>query len=84
MAKKLKPCLPNLQREMNACDVSEASIAVAANRSTRTIQNWFDGIGEPTYSQAKAIRDSLFPSMEIEYLFSDTHTDRNGAVKAAS
>ena len=82
MAKKLKPFLPNLQQEMDSCDVSEASIAVAANRSTRTIQNWFDGIGEPSYSQAKAIRDSLFPEMDIEYLFSETLTDRNGVERA--
>lgn len=69
MSKKLKPCFPNLQIEMENCDVSEAAVAVAANRSIRTIQNWFDGIGEPTYSQALAIRNDLFPSMEIEYLF---------------
>lgn len=74
MAKKLKPCLPNLQTEMENCNVSEAAVAVAANRSTRTIQNWFDGIGEPTYSQALAIRNNLFPSMEIEYLFADEPT----------
>ena len=69
MAKKLKPCLPNLQIEMENRGVSEAAVAVAAKRTTRTIQNWFDGVGEPTYSQALAIRNDLFPSMEIEYLF---------------
>ena len=82
MAKKLKPCLPNLQQEMMDCDVSEAAIAVAADRSTRTIQNWFDGIGEPSYSQASSIRNSLFPTLEIEYLFSDTYTYRDGTARA--
>jgi hypothetical protein len=28
-----------------------------------------NGVGEPTYSQALAIRNQLFPTMEIEYLF---------------
>jgi len=74
MAETLKPCLPNLQQEMKEHGVSEAAIAVAANRSTRTIQNWFIGVGEPSYSQARAIRDDLFPTMEIEYLFADTPT----------
>lgn len=72
MAETLKPCLQNLQIEMKGQGVSEAAIAVAANRSTRTIQNWFLGIGEPSYSQALSIRNNLFPSMEIEYLFADT------------
>ena len=72
MAETLKPCFPILQQEMKNNDVSEAAIAVAANRSTRTIQNWFIGVGEPSYSQALAIRDNLFPTMEIEYLFADS------------
>ena len=72
MAETLKPCFPVLQQEMKNQGVSEADLAVATNRTTRTIQNWFGGVGEPSYSQALAIRDSLFPSMEIEYLFSDT------------
>ena len=82
MARKLKPCFPNLQQEMQDCNVSEAAIAVAADRSTRTIQNWFDGIGEPSYSQALAIRESLFPKLEIEYLFSDTYTFRDGTARS--
>ena len=72
MAETLKPCFPVLQQEMKSHGVSEAAIAVATNRSTRTIQNWFVGVGEPSYSQALAIRDNLFPTLEIEYLFSDT------------
>ena len=82
MAKKLKPCLPNLQQEMVDCEVSEAAVAVAADRSTRTIQNWFDGIGEPSYSQALSIREKLFPSLDIEYLFSDVYAYRDGTPRS--
>lgn len=63
--------LPNLKAEMSRHSVGEEEIARAAGRSVKTIQNWLRGKGEPSYSQAKSIRDTCFPSMEIEYLFAN-------------
>ena len=61
--------LPNLAAEMTRHEVSDDDIAAVSNRTVKTVQNWFKGIGEPSYSQAKAIRDKCFPGMDIEYLF---------------
>lgn len=61
--------LPNLEAEMARYAVDEEDIARVASRSVKTVQNWFKGKGEPSFTQAKAIRDQLFPNMEIEYLF---------------
>lgn len=66
---------PNLQAEMSRYEVDEEAIASAAQRSVKTIQNWFKGKGEPSYTQAQAIRDECFPSMPIEYLFSTQPLD---------
>lgn len=62
--------LPNLKAEMERYSVDEAAVASAASRTKKTVQNWFKGIGEPSYLQAKRIKDELFPDFEIEYLFS--------------
>lgn len=61
--------LPNLQAEMQRFGIDEVSIAIAAKRTKKTVQNWFNGIGEPSFSQAKAIRDLHFPDFQMEYLF---------------
>lgn len=67
--------LPNLAAEMSRHSVEEEAVAAAAHRGVKTIQNWFKGKGEPSYRQAKAIRDSCFPKMDIEYLFNSTPID---------
>lgn len=67
--------LPNLEAEMSRHDVDESAVAKAASRSVKTIQNWFKGKGEPSYTQARDIRDQCFPGMEIEYLFDSRPID---------
>lgn len=67
--------LPNLEAEMSRHSVEEEDIAKAASRSVKTIQNWLRGKGEPSYTQAKEIRDRCFPGMEIEYLFDSEPLD---------
>lgn len=75
IAKGSEMAFPNLQAEMSRYGVDEEAVAGAAKRSVKTIQNWFKGKGEPSYTQAQAIRDQCFPSMEIEYLFSNQPLD---------
>lgn len=67
--------LPNLEAEMSRHSIDEEAVAKAASRSVKTIQNWFKGKGEPSYTQAKDIRDQCFPGMEIEYLFDSKPLD---------
>ena len=61
--------LPNLEAEMLRCSIEEEDIAQAASCSVETVQTWFSGESEPSFGQAKAIRDKKFPAMNIEYLF---------------
>lgn len=72
MADKPITAFPNLSAEMARLGVEVEDISGVVSRGTKTVKSWLNGKTEPSYAQAKAIRDQLFPDVNLEYLFSDT------------
>lgn len=60
---------PNLKAEMARIGVDTSDVAKAAGVSSRTVRNWLVAIGRPDVEQAKKIKQELFPSCTVDYLF---------------
>ena len=60
---------PNLAAEMTRYQVQQKDLSTATNKSRPTISNWLCGKSEISNADCKAIRDKLFPSLSIDYLF---------------
>lgn len=59
----------NLLAEMARLGVSNADIQSILECSRKTVTNKLNNSTEFTVSEAMKVRDALFPSMKIEYLF---------------
>ena len=59
----------NLVAEMARADIKTHDIATVIGRDDRTARNKIDGITDFTLPEAIKIRDTLFPSMRLEYLY---------------
>jgi hypothetical protein len=60
----------NLEAEMKRKGISRMDIARLLNLSYSTIHSRFNGISEWLYNECVLIRDTYFPAMELDYLFS--------------
>ena len=65
--------LQNLKAEMTRRNVGTSDIGRVIGKSTRTAMDKVAGRYPFTFSEAKAIRDSFFQGMDLEFLFSDFH-----------
>lgn len=63
--------LQNLKAEMTRRNVGTSDIGRVIGKSTRTAIDKVAGRYPFTFSEAKAIRDSFFQGMDLEFLFSD-------------
>lgn len=61
----------NLIAEMARYGIKCKDIQDVLGCSEKTVRNKINGITEFTYSEAKRVKDKLFPSLALEYLFSD-------------
>lgn len=60
----------NLEAEMKRRGISRTDIAVLLGVSYSTIHSRFNGNSEWLYNECVLIRDTYFPEMELDYLFS--------------
>lgn len=63
--------LHNLQAEIARKKVLQAEIAKAISVSDRTIRKKMTGETKFTFPEARKIRDTFFPNMELDYLFKE-------------
>lgn len=61
----------NIENEMPKRNVTYRDIQGVLCCSEKTVYNKLSGNTDFTYSEVKAIRDSLFPGYNIEYLFDE-------------
>lgn len=59
----------NLKAEMVRYGVSNVDIQRATGLSERTVRDKLNGTTSFSFPEALAIRNQLFPSMRVEYLF---------------
>lgn len=70
----------NLEKEMPKFNVTYHDLQKVLNCTEKTVRNKLTGITDFTYSEVCRIRNSLFPGMNIEYLFDfPTDEERKGA-----
>lgn len=60
----------NLEAEMKRHNISRMDIANLLNVSYSTIHSRFNGNSEWIYNECVLIRDSFFPELTLDYLFS--------------
>lgn len=60
---------PNLSAELKRYGFTQDQMAARIGRTPETVSNWMLGKTSPTVSDAFKIRDELFPTMSVEYLF---------------
>lgn len=66
--------MKNLYAEMSRYGVSNFDIQNILKCSEKTVRNKLNGLTEFSISEARKIRDTYFPGLRLEYLFS---TDDN-------
>lgn len=64
--------MKNLCAEMVRFGVGVSDLQRILNCTDRTVRNKLSGVTEFSVNEAFAIRDSLFPGLRIEYLFSQS------------
>jgi plasmid maintenance system antidote protein VapI len=62
---------PNLSAEMRRYGVKQEEIANGIGRTPETVSRWLTGKNPLTVEDAFKIREQFFPSMSIDYLFSE-------------
>lgn len=65
----------NLTAEMARRGVTTADLGTATGKTTRSMQDKIAGRYPFTYPEAKAIRDTYFMGMALEYLFAESDQD---------
>ena len=60
----------NLSAEMARYGVTKADIQRLLSCTDKTVRNKIGGMSEFSISEAFKIRDTFFPSLRVEYLFS--------------
>lgn len=64
-----KVSMANLEAEMTRKRISRRDVAELLGVTYRTIHSRFNGESEWTLSECLKIRDTYFPDMRLEYLF---------------
>ena len=75
-AEKRGECMyVNLKAEMEKKNITVSDIAQSIRKTDRSIRDKINGNGNFTWSEVNSIRDSFFPGMSMEYLFSIENTN---------
>ena len=72
----------NIESEMRKANVTTFDIQALLGCTEKTVRNKLTGTTDFTFSEVKKIKRTLFPGMEIEYLFDFTEQsppDKKGA-----
>lgn len=64
--------LANLKAEMARKSLTNEDVRKVIGKTAKTVQEKVKGKAPMTFQEAIAIRDTLFPGMELEYLFAQT------------
>ena len=67
--------MKNLSAEMARFGVSNADIQAVLSCSSKTVTNKLNDITEFSISEAIKVRDALFPTIRLEYLFARAEQD---------
>lgn len=70
----------NLEAEMKRKGISRLDIANHLNVSYSTIHSRFNGNSDWLYCECIKIRDTFFPDLELDYLFSTEEAETTAAV----
>ena len=62
---------PNLNAEMKRYGVTQADVAKEVGCTTATVSSWMTGKTPMSVSEAFRVRDAFFPSLPVDYLFSE-------------
>lgn len=69
----------NLLAEMARYGVSNNDIQALLSCTDKTVRNKLNGVTDFSFGEAMKIRDTFFPGMRLEYLFSQEPGDDRGA-----
>ena len=69
----------NLSAEMARYGVSNNDIQALLSCTDKTVRNKLNGVTEFSFGEAVKIRDTFFPGIRLEYLFSQEPGDDKGA-----
>lgn len=66
---------PNLRAEMTRNGIKVEDIASVLGISEKTARNYLSGRTKISWLDVLAIKEELFPELELEYLFKIVHQD---------
>lgn len=66
----------NLEAEMARNGIIKKDIVELIGKTYKTVQSKFNGKSEWTYEECVMIRDSLFPTLTLDYLFPYEKTEQ--------
>jgi len=67
--------LRNLSSEMKRYGISQNDLSRVTHKSERSIRLKLSGKNAFSFPEAKAVRDSFFPGISLEYLFAQSEQD---------
>ncbi len=68
--------LRNLQAEIARQNIKQKEMAESIGVNEKTLRNKISGVTSFTFPETKVIRDTFFPDMRLEYLFSNDEPDK--------
>lgn len=69
--------LHNLSAEMARKNIDNKAVAEVLGCNNKTVKRKRSGMGDFSVSEARIIRNTFFPGMDLDYLFADDATDDN-------
>ena len=63
---------PNLNAEMRRYGITQEQLAERIGRRPETVNRWMNGKNAMPVVECFRIRETLFPSMSVDYLFADS------------
>ncbi len=63
---------PNLSAELRRYGITQEQMAERIGRKPETVSRWLNGKNAMPVGECFRIREELFPSMSVDYLFADS------------
>lgn len=71
---------PNLNAELKRYDITQDEMAERIGRRPETVNRWLNGKNKMPVEACFQIKEQLFPSMSVDYLFAEEPITHQGAV----